>query len=144
MRPILILMSVSLCPAVLAADSAPVPFYYSGATIVEPQISTLIVGVDQSIAQASVSPDRKYVTLNMDTNLLSNQGIRTFTYQGSHLGFVGTAAASGDSILSNSVQSPGNNLTPSIKTLPGEIAPTLSPLLTPGVTRIAGLGNSPR
>lgn len=142
MRKSAILILAVLCTPVIAQESPDVPFYYSAATIVEPQISTLIVGVDQSIAQATVSPDRKYVTLNMDTSLLSNQGIRTFTYQQSHVGFVGAApAASGSLSLAGPAQGSNNSLTPSIKTSPNEIAPTLSLLQTPGMTRVAGLGS---
>ena len=68
------------------------PFFSGGATSFEPEIGIVQSGVVQDV-QAVVSPDRKYVTLNMqvqNTNLLA---LRDFTFQSSgsagRLGVVG-------------------------------------------------------
>lgn len=68
------------------------PFFSGGAASFEPEIGIVQSGVVQDV-QAVVSPDRKYVTLNMqvqNTNLLA---LRDFTFQSSgtagRLGVVG-------------------------------------------------------
>jgi hypothetical protein len=117
-----------------AADASAVPFYYASASAVEPQIATLIVGANQNIGQAIVSPDRKFVTLDMDPRLLGNASIQSFTYQHGGAGFVGSTpgpARSGSDFR--------DSLTPSIALTPAEIAPTISVLDTPGMVLIAPL-----
>ncbi len=120
-------------PVTLRAGDAPVtPFYYASATVVEPQIATLVIGVNENVGQAVVSGDRKYVTMNMDASLMGNAGIRSFTYQRGGLGFVGSAAMP--------AQPAGrNSLTPSIAASAGEIAPVISALDKPGMVLIAPL-----
>jgi len=114
------------------ADAPVTPFYYASATVVEPQIATLVIGVNESVGQAIVSGDRKYVTMNMDASLMGNAGIRSFTYQRGGLGFVGSAAMPGQLAGRNS-------LTPSIAVSAGDIAPDVSALDKPGMVLIAPL-----
>jgi hypothetical protein len=124
------------------ADTVSAPFYYASATAVEPQISTLLIGVNDTIGQAVVSGDRKRVTLSMDANLYDAQGIRTFTYQKSAFGFVGSAAApSGPAApaIAGAPATPGK-LTPSIAATPSAIAPALTVLDKPGMVLVAPLG----
>jgi len=119
-------MTASVC----AADAPAVPFYYASASAVEPQIATLVVGANQNIGQAVVSPDRKFVTLDMDTSLLGNASIRSFTYQRGGAGFVGSVTGPTRS---------GSGFTPSIAATPDEIAPAVSILDKPGMVLIAPL-----
>lgn len=85
---------VAVCGAA-GAQVVP-PFFSGGAASFEPEIGIVQSGVVQDV-QAVVSPDRKYVTLNMrvqNTNLLA---LRDFTFQtsgtGAPLGVVGIPAA---------------------------------------------------
>lgn len=74
--------------ATAGAQVAP-PFFSPGVASFEPQIGIVQSGVAQDV-QAVVSPDRKYVTLNLqvqNTNLLA---LREFTFQ-----TAGTAAPLG-------------------------------------------------
>jgi len=120
-------------PAIAAADSPGVPFYYAIATAADRQIRTLVVGVNSNVGEAVVSQNRKHVTLNVDPSLLGSGEIRDFTYQKTRLGFVGSPAPS-------PVQpAVGNGLTPSIAASPSEIAPPLSILDKPGMVLIAPL-----
>ena len=112
---------------------ASVPFYYASATAVDPQISTLLIGVNQTVGQAVVSGDRKYVTLSMSPSLLGSQGIKTFTYQKSGVGFVGSAGTAGAPAAA------AGQFTPSIAATPSEIAPPVSALDKPGMVLIASL-----
>jgi hypothetical protein len=84
--------------AVCASAGAQVvpPFFSGGTASFEPEIGIVQSGVVQDV-QAVVSPDRKYVTLNMqvqNTNLLA---LRDFTFQtsgtGAPLGVVGIPVA---------------------------------------------------
>ena len=120
-------------PAVRAGDAPGVPFYYASATVVEPQISMLVVGVNDSVGQAVVSRDKKYVTMSVDPSLLGSVGIRNFTYQKSGLGFVGSVPPS------PARPAAGNGLTPSIAASPSQIAPPISILDMPGMVLIAPL-----
>ena len=90
-----------------AADVPVTPFYYASATAMEPQIATLVIGVNENVGQAVVSGDRKYVTMNMDASLMGDAGIRGFTYQRGGRGFVGSVAMPAP-------VSGRNSLTPSI------------------------------
>jgi hypothetical protein len=78
----------------VAQPDAAVPFYYAGATPVDPVISTASTGVMQQ-GQAVVSADRKYVTITIDANQTGLQGFRNFTFQQPGLGFVGSPTATG-------------------------------------------------
>jgi hypothetical protein len=111
-----------------------VPFFYSGATIVEPQISTLLVGVQENIQRASVSPDRKYVTLDMNISNNAFLGIASFTYQQGGLGFVGSAPKAPAATGTNT-----NSLTPSIARSPSQVAPAVSILDKRGIVLVAPL-----
>jgi hypothetical protein len=115
----------------IAADMPPTLFYYAVGTDLEPQIATLVVGVNENVGQAIVSGDRKYVSLGVDANQLGSGGIHQFKYQHGGLGFVGSA------VVQPNV--PANNLMPSIAALPSEIAPTISILDKPGMALIAPL-----
>lgn len=88
-------MGVVLVCGAAGAQVVP-PFFSGGAVSFEPEIGIVQSGVVQDV-QAVVSPDRKYVTLNMqvqNTNLLA---LREFTFQtsgaGAPLGIVGIPAA---------------------------------------------------
>jgi hypothetical protein len=118
--------------AVAFADAPVTPFYYASATAVEPQIATLVVGVNENVGQAVVSGDRKYVTMDMDASLMGNAGIRSFTYQRGGLGFVGSVAP-------QAISTGGNSLTPSIAASAWDIAPAISALDKPGMVLIAPL-----
>jgi hypothetical protein len=118
--------------AVAFADGPVTPFYYASGTAVEPQIATLVIGVNDSVGQAVVSGDRKYVTMNMDASLMGDAGIRKFTYQRGGLGFVGSTAMPAQ-------PSGRNSLTPSIAASAGEISPAISMLDKPGMVLIAPL-----
>lgn len=74
---------------------AQVPFYYGGATGYEAQISTVNTGVVLD-AQATVSADRKYVTMTMRPQNSSLLALQSFSYQqaaGPAEGFVGMGVA---------------------------------------------------
>jgi hypothetical protein len=133
------LVLLSLSSRLRGQDLSPVPFYYSSGTTVEPQIATLVVGVNEDVGQAIVSGDRKYVTLDMDSSLMGSAAIRSFTYQKGGIGFVGSAP----------VTAPvsGGGMTPTIARTPDDIAVgesagaswTLSILDRPGMVLIAPL-----
>jgi len=134
-----ILLAISSAIADVAVSNP--PFYYAGATAVEPQIASLIVGVNESIGRAVVSHDRKYVTLDVDPTLSNSLGIKTFTFQKSSAGFVGSAAATAGTpgAISGSIQASQNSgsLTPTIAALPSDLARPLPTLEKPGMTFIA-------
>jgi len=117
-----------------ADDSLPVPFYYAAGTIVEPQITTLVVGVNENIGQAVRSNDRKYATIDVDTSLLGSAGVQRFQYQKGGLGFVGSAAPA-----QNVPASAGNGMTPSIAAMPSQIAPPVSILDKRGMVLVTAL-----
>ena len=132
--PVLAGLAICICWIVSGrsrgADAPTTPFYYASATALDAQIVTLVVGINDSVGQAVVSSDRKYVTLNMDTSLMDSAGIRGFSYKRSGLGFVGSAA----------MPAPAggrNDSTPSIAASAGQIAPAVSPLDKPGMVLIA-------
>jgi hypothetical protein len=116
----------------IADDSAPVPFYYAVGTIVEPQITTLVVGVNENIGQAVRSNDQKYVSLGVDTSLLGSAGVQRFRYQRGGLGFVGSQ-------VQNVTGSAGNGMTPSIAAMPSQIAPAVSVLDQRGMVLVTPL-----
>jgi len=115
--------------AALAGDAPATPFYYAGATPLDRQIVTLVIGVNDSIGQALVSENRRHVPLNVDASLMGDAGIRGFNYQKSGLGFVG----SGEKAVER------GGLTPSIAASAGQIASAASPLDKPGMVLIAPL-----
>jgi hypothetical protein len=144
---------VSVCA--LGQVASPTPFYYASATSYDAQCKTLIVGANQSLGQAIVSSDHKYVTLDMDAGLLGSAGVRNFSYQRGGRGFVGSgtqdtgigsidsagkpAGYTGEGNTGVENTGEGAGLTPSIKTSPDEIAPELSVLDKPGMILIAPL-----
>jgi hypothetical protein len=60
--------------------SAQVPFFNRGAALFDPEISVLTTGVVNDV-QATVSPDRKYVTLNMRPANAELVALRQFAFQ---------------------------------------------------------------
>ena len=88
------LMILVLLACFLNARSATAqPFFAPGATSFTPEISVLFVGVKNDV-QATVSADRKYVTLNMRPQQSQLLNFFTFTFQNpplvpGALGFVG-------------------------------------------------------
>jgi hypothetical protein len=118
----------------IADDSAPVPFYYAVGTIVEPQITTLVVGVNENVGQAVRSNDQKYVSLGVDTSLMGSAGVQRFRYQRGGLGFVGSAPPA-----QNVPGSAGNGMTPSIAAMPSQIAPPVSVLDKRGMVLVTPL-----
>jgi hypothetical protein len=97
MRIVVLLVWTGIVTASGVVQAQVVPPFFSGGTAsFEPEIGIVQSGVVQDV-QAVVSPDRKYVTLNMqvqNTNLLA---LRDFTFQtsgtGTPLGVVGIPAA---------------------------------------------------
>ena len=86
---VLALFVIALVPKFAAAQ----PFFGPGATSFSPEISVLFVGVKNDV-QATVSADRKYVTLNMRPQHSQLLNFFTFTFQNpplvpGALGFVG-------------------------------------------------------
>jgi len=83
------------------------PFFSAAATAFEPTVGVVQSGVVEDV-QAVVSPDRKYVTLNMqpqNTNLLA---LRSFTFQrAAPIGVVGLPIAAAGGLRAASV-GPGN------------------------------------
>jgi hypothetical protein len=82
---------LSLATFLLAAPAGAqvVPFFFGGATAFEPQISVVNSGAILD-AQAVVSHDMKYVTLNMRPQNTSVLALQAFTFQnGQPLGVVG-------------------------------------------------------
>src|SRR3954470_7013694 len=79
----LLLLAVA-CAAVLwlapAAQAQRVPFFNQQAALFDPEISTLTTGVLNDV-QATVSSDRKYVTLNMRASNSELVALREFTFQ---------------------------------------------------------------
>jgi hypothetical protein len=130
--PVCFWLCLILPVGLLASDDATTPFYYASSTPMDVQARMLIIGVNESIGQAVVSQDRKYVTLNMDAGLLANAGIQKFNYQRGGLGFVGSAPKPVSTAA-------GNGLTPTIPGSAGEIAPPVSMLDKPGMVLIASL-----
>jgi hypothetical protein len=120
------------------ADAVGVPFYYASSTVYDRQVSTILIGVNDNVGQAIVSGDRRHVTLNMDTNLFNAPGIRTFTYQKSSLGFVGSGGSAPAPAIAGAPAQRGQ-FTPSIAASPSEIAPQVSILDKPGMVLIAPL-----
>jgi hypothetical protein len=121
------------------ADAVGVPFYYASSTVFDQQVSTIILGVNDVVGQGIVSGDRKYVTLNMDANLLSAPGVRTFTYQKSTMGFVGSGSGGISTPAIAGAPAERGALTPSIAANPSEIAPQVSILDKPGMVLVAPL-----
>jgi hypothetical protein len=78
----LLLLAV-LCAAGMAfapAARAQVPFFNQGAALFDPEISVVNSGVLNDV-QATVSADRKYVTLNMRASNSELVALREFTFQ---------------------------------------------------------------
>jgi hypothetical protein len=115
------------------------PFYYAQATSADPVIAVAIDGVALSVPRATVTEDHKYVTLDMNPQLSSLDGLKTFTFQKPGLGFVGSRAATGAVAARSGVGASRNGLTPSLATSPAAIAATEKPsvLDKPGMTLIA-------
>jgi hypothetical protein len=89
------LVAVTLASAalpLLAAGQAYFPPYY-GTTpaMFQPQIDTIESGVNYNV-QATVSHDRKYVTLTMQPQLSHVVSLQTFSFQTGGTGFVGAPA----------------------------------------------------
>ena len=99
MRPIPILLALAACAAAASHAHAQVavPFFSSANTGFDPEISVVNSG-EVLDAQAVVSNDRKYVTLNMRASSSKLLALRQFNFatSGSNnrlFGFVGGAAA---------------------------------------------------
>jgi hypothetical protein len=89
--PVALLM-VCLMSARSASAQAP-PFFGRGATIFDPEIGVVQSGVLNDV-QATVSGDRKYVTMTMRATNAQLLALREFTFQvgnGAPQGFVGGA-----------------------------------------------------
>lgn len=88
--PLLVALAILLlCTASVHAQAR--PFFNGGATAFDPEISVVNSGAILD-AQAVVSPDRKYVTLNMRPTNASLLALRAFTFQNGNQGnpgFVG-------------------------------------------------------
>lgn len=69
-------------------------FFFGGATAFTPEISIVSTGVINDV-QATVSADRKYVTLNMRPQNSTLLALRSYTFQtgGTNGGFVGGPGA---------------------------------------------------
>jgi hypothetical protein len=131
---VLVVLAMICAGRALGDEAGGVPFYYGLGSRFEGQVSTLVVGVNDNAGQAVESRDRKYVSLNVDANLLNSAGVRRFRYQRGGLGFVGSdVAAQGVPV------SAGNGLTPSIAGLPSEIAPPVSMLDKRGMVLVMPL-----
>jgi len=86
------LIAVCLMFAQSASAQAP-PFFGRGATIFDPEIGVVQSGVLNDV-QATVSGDRKYVTMTMRATNAQLLALREFTFQvgnGAPQGFVGGA-----------------------------------------------------
>jgi hypothetical protein len=135
----LVCVAMLRCLRAGAADTTATPFFYASSTIFDRQISTIIVGVNDVVGQSVVSGDRKHVTLNMGTDLLSTPGVRTFTYQKSTMGFVGSGGGVGAAPPIAGAPAQRGALTPSIAASPSEIAPQVSILDKPGMVLVTPL-----
>lgn len=125
------------------ADSSGVPFYYANPTVLEPQVASLAIPQNENVGGGMVSRDRKYVTMDVDPQLLSVASINSFTFQKTAYGFVGSASAakalSGRGAVASSAVAGRNSFTPTIAASAGEVAPPDRLLETRGMTRVAGL-----
>jgi hypothetical protein len=93
--------------AVAPRAQAQVPFFNQGAALFDPEISTLTTGVLSDV-QATVSADRKYVTMNMRMSNSELVALREFTFQSSNMtGFAGMPGGGGGA---GAGQIQGNNL----------------------------------
>jgi hypothetical protein len=132
---LILMLALIVCAGrALGDEGGGVPFYYGVGTRFEGQVTTLVVGVNESAGQAVQSRDRKYVSLGVDANLLNSAGVRRFQYQRGGLGFVGSGVA-----VQGVAASAGNVLTPSIAALPDEIAPPVSILDRRGMVLVLPL-----
>lgn len=97
-RALIFIFSLAAAHFSAARAMAQVPPFFGGgqAAIFDPEISVVDSGVINDV-QAVVSPDRKYVTLNMRSTNTSLLALREFSFQsgGPALGFVGGSAANG-------------------------------------------------
>jgi hypothetical protein len=95
MMPIgLIALFATSILAQVATFGGGTPFFTTGAVAAQPQIGFAVTGEDLQVQSAIVSPDRKYVTLDLNPTFSTIQGFQTFTYQTSS-GFVGSAPNTG-------------------------------------------------
>jgi hypothetical protein len=106
------LFLVCLVSARPAAAQAP-PFFGRGATIFDPEIGVVQSGVLNDV-QATVSADRKYVTITTRATNAQLLALREFTFQvgnGAPQGFVGGAGggAAAAGAQANGNQSSGNS-----------------------------------
>jgi hypothetical protein len=96
---IVLLNFVSARPA-----AAQVPFFGRGATIFDPEIGVVQSGIVNDV-QATVSADRKYVTMTMRATNAQLLALREFAFQvgngGAPAGFVGGAGAAGNGAAGN-------------------------------------------
>ena len=149
LRPIaLAAVALLLAPALARAQA--VPFINTGTpTNFDPVIDVVNSGVLHDV-QATVSHDRKYVTMTMRPSLSTVTNISTFQFQAPSGGFVGlpnTTPGGGNGNGNNAnaprpvlrpVASPTNSLA-----LPGDQVPQTvnapSVLTQPGMTKLASL-----
>ncbi len=92
MMPLLIGAIATMWPS-RSAYSQATPFFGSGQTTSQAQISTVTDGSNLTISRAVVSHDRKYVTLDISPQMDNFLGFNTFSFQTAGMGFVGSSTA---------------------------------------------------
>ena len=105
---------------------AQTPFFGAGATIFDPEIGVVQSGVLNDV-QATVSADRKYVTMTMRATNAQLLALRSFTFQvgnGAPQGFVGGAGGGGGggaagAAGANAAAAPAAAARPSVLDRPG-------------------------
>ena len=122
-----------------AAAQVP-PFFGRGATIFDPEIGLVQSGIVNDV-QATVSADRKYVTMTMRATNAQLLSLNEFAFQGGNAaavgGFVGGAGAAGAAGAGGG--GPGISPTPARRGASG--AGRLSVLDRPGMTLLGRVNN---
>jgi hypothetical protein len=131
LSPILLALAVCALAPLAACAQVRVPFFSGASTAFEPEISVVNSG-EVLDAQAVVSNDRKYVTLNMRASSSRLLALRQFDFATSGtnnrlLGFVGGAGAA-----AAAPSAPGTNAS-------GANDTRQNPLDRPGTNLVAGL-----
>ncbi|HWE04725.1 MAG TPA: hypothetical protein VG326_20125 [Tepidisphaeraceae bacterium] len=124
---------------------AQVPFFFPGANAFTPEISVVNTGAILD-AQAVVSADRKYVTINARPTNSALLALNNFTFQnGPALGFVGDPRPLPPVNTGVDGSRAGNNPATAVRTSPSEIlryAKSQASLLHhDGMTRVSRLKN---
>ena len=131
----------SLCVAGLLAFAqtarAQVPFFFPNQTAFTPQISIVSTGVELDV-QATVSADRKYVTMTMRPSNSTLLALRQFTFQGGQNPPNGNV---GNPPRVNPPAGKGDDVSSAVRTSPSEILAyakaQASVLNRPGMTRVS-------